>query len=186
MSATATSAAESTSSANKSSDARRKSESERFALPASGLEPLFQKLGLGTDAQTLQLAKRWLRVKRQVANRHLSGGGGGSLSPADSEAVLLPGGPLVLSDLLSCRTTGRVPRPPPLALEIITSRRQTRRELKLLRHGAVSRQCARRLGASAHSGIAQGPVGHHGPVSFGPGGCSPIASCLGTVTPSRT
>jgi hypothetical protein len=39
---------------------------ERLALPASGLEPLFQKLGLGTDAQTLQLAIRWL--KRQGAN----------------------------------------------------------------------------------------------------------------------
>ena len=45
---------------------QRRQEEERLALPASGLEPLFQKLGLGTDAQTLQLAIRWLTVgKRQ-------------------------------------------------------------------------------------------------------------------------
>jgi hypothetical protein len=42
---------------------QRRQEEERLALPASGLEPLFQKLGLGTDAQTLQLAIRWLKLQ---------------------------------------------------------------------------------------------------------------------------
>jgi hypothetical protein len=46
---------------------QQRKEAERIAIAATGLEPLFQAIGLDTDAQSLQRAMTWL--KQQGANK---------------------------------------------------------------------------------------------------------------------